>query len=88
MEAPSASFAKPPILGDFAAVDLPGLLPGIGEACSEVTLTKAVSAAGFTAVAVPSVVDSTEAALVVAATAGAAAIAEVTERGAAMARLT
>ena len=38
-------------LGDFAAVDLSGLLVGIAEALPGVAFTQAVSAVGFTAVA-------------------------------------
>ena len=66
-------------LGDFAAVDLSGLLVGIAEALPGVAFTQAVSAVGFTAVAVPSEMDSMEAALVAAPTG--AAIAEVNARG-------
>ena len=69
---------------EFAAEDFSGPLAGIAEALSGAAFAQAVSAVGFTAVAVPSEVDSMAAASVAAPTG--ATIAEVNTQGVATAR--
>ena len=80
VEAPSADIAKPLTPEDSTAPALPRLLVGIVEVITGAALAQAVPAADFTAVAIPSGVDSMEAASGAAAT-GAAVIAEVNRTG-------